>query len=1135
MTFKVRLLLGAAAPLVFALPAAAQVSISTATTTPIETANGGAPADISITSAGSVTLTSAPANSTAVTINTNNSVTNAGTISTVNSSDTVGVKMLPGFTGNYTSTGTISMLEDYTRTDTDSDGDPDGPLAQGTNRIGLLVAPGGTFNGNITMTAGGITVEGNNSAGVSIQSILNGNYSSTAAIGVIGSNNVGVDIREDITGNVRIGGSVSATGQNSVAARVLGDVGGEFRVDGAVVATGFTSTQLSNYEDPDLADSNDTGTDEPAKLDPDDLLVGGPGVQISGNLARGFLINGAAVGGVDPTDNVKDVVQDFNENRSTGSVSSFGSAPAVLIQAADGVSGSNITLSKVRESVADTLDDDKDSNTTEIIGVFDYDYGFMNRGAVFANGLNMGFEATGVKIAGSADGTHTTTVAGGIFNGNSIGAAAFEANATGLLIGSGASTPMLVNTGSINATAVTETTHDSAAVLIAAGASVPTVVNNGVLQATTRGYDGDAVAFRDLSGTVTSFTNTSRISAVYVDDDEDDGITSGLGRAIAVDLSHTPSAVTFTQNDTIDNARIFGDVLFGAGGDTLNLLAGEVTGNVDFGTGSDTFNLTSAKLFGDATFGGGGATVAMDGGVMEGDLILGNATGSLSFVNGSTFNGGISRTGAGAMTMNINNSTVNNSQSGTLNLSSLTAANNAKIGLVIDNARIAGNTPIFNIAGTANIGANTVFTPIFSQFNDTPFTLRVLNAGTLNLNGGSLASMLNSDAPYIFDMSLVQPTGTQGIDLNFRVKTASELGLNVRQADAYGAVLDLMEQQDEVGSAVTSIPGRAEFLRGWSDLMPGSDAAVMRVLASNATAAFGATAHRLDLITDKPDAPGGAWAEEFGVHHRSDASSTSLEVAGGGFGVAAGIDVLSTGTALIGAFAALESAELEEENRTGAPLNVSQTSVGAYAGWLNGNLAINGSASIGFVDFTSDRKVAVGSLTDRLKGEWKGQTYTVGGRATYTIPMGWFDAKPYVAADYIGFTEEGYQESAATNADLEIIAGDSDASLATASYGFSLVGNFGSDDAYSFRPELSVGYRNVLNWESTPSVMRFAGGSTGTTFQLDPGVEPEDAIVAGLGLNVDSQFLNIKLGYDAEIGDTSITHYGSVTLRMAFW
>lgn len=1129
MTFKVRLLLGAAAPFVFALPAVAQTQITTATTSPVQTstANSGAAADVEVTSTGSVIVTSAAANSAAVTIDSNNKLTNNGNIGTVNSDNTVGVRIQPGLTTSYTSTtGSITMLEDYTRTDSDGDGDLDGPLAQGTGRIGMLVAPGGTMTGNILITGGGVTVEGNNSAGVSIQSALNGSYKQSGAVSAIGSNNTGVDLQQNISGDVRLGGAIAATGENSVAARVLGDVAGEFLVDGSVIATGFTSTSSSNY---------DNGTTTPAALDPDDLLVGGSALEIRGNLAHGMLVNGAAVGTTDPTDDVKDVVQDFNENRNTGSISSFGSAPALLIQSLDGAAGKNILLSKVRESVPDTLDDDGDSDKTEIIGVFNYDYGLINRGSIVSNGLNTGFESTAAKIAGSADGTYTTTIEGGIFNGGSITAQSREASATGLYIGAGASTPSLANIGTIGATTYTKNSDRSAAVLIDAGASVQSVSNSGSLFAVTRGWDGDAVAFRDLSGTVSTFTNTSRISAGFIDDDTTDDITSGLGRAIAVDLSHNTTGANFTQTDAVDNTRVFGDILLGSGNDAVNLLSGEVTGDVDFGSGSDTLNINSAKLFGDTTFGGSAANVLLtNGAVMEGNLALGAATGSLNFNGGSSFTGSISRTGAGAMTMNVNNATVNNGGTGTLDLSSMTVSNGSKIGLVIDNARIAGNTPIYNVAGTADIAADTVFTPIFSQFTATPFTLRVLNAGTLNL-GGPVGSMLNADAPYIFNMSLVQPTGTQGIDLDFRVKNSSELGLNTRQAGAYNAVLDLMAQQDEVGSAVTSIATAQDFQRGWSDLLPGSDAAVMRVLASNATSAFGATAHRLDLISNKPDAPGGAWTEEFGLHHESDASASSLKIAGDGFGVAAGIDVLSTGTALIGAYAALESAELEEEGRTSDPLNVAQTSIGAYGGWINGNLAVNGAASFGWADFSSDRRIEIGSLSDRLKGDWKGQTYTAALRATYTLPMGWFDAKPYVAADYIGFQQDGYQETATTNSDLAIVAGDSDASLATASYGLTLVGNLGSDDAYSIKPELSVGYRNVLNWENNTAAMSFVGNSSGTSFQLDPGVEPEDAIVAGLGLNVDSQFVNIKLGYDAEIGDSSITHYGSITLRMAFW
>ena len=44
-----------------------------------------------------------------------------------------------------------------------------------------------------------------------------------------------------------------------------------------------------------------------------------------------------------------------------------------------------------------------------------------------------------------------------------------------------------------------------------------------------------------------------------------------------------------------------------------------------------------------------------------------------------------------------------------------------------------------------------------------------------------------------------------------------------------------------------------------------------------------------------------------------------------------------------------------------------------------------------------------------------------------------------------------------------------------------------------------------------------------------------EALAAGLGVSVDSPFLNVKLGYDTEISDTATTHYGSITLRLAFW
>ncbi|MEQ1780066.1 MAG: autotransporter domain-containing protein [Hyphomonadaceae bacterium] len=1152
MTFKVRLLLGAAAPLVFSLPAFAQVSISTATTAPVSTntANSGSPSDVAITSTGSITLTTA--GSTAVTINSNNKLTNAGTIVTNNADNSVGVRILPGVTGGYSATGAINLTEDYVRTDTDSDGDLDGPLASGTGRVGILVDTGGTVTGDIVMgftttttpAASTILVEGNDSYGVSVRSNLNGGYLQNGGITVIGTNAVGVDIRGDVSGNVEIGsetykttagaitsstGGVAVTGQNAIGVNVSGDVGGEFVIDGAVSATGFAQGSKSNYIDPDLV----TSTTVLVNLDADDLLVGGSAVVVSGNLAHGMLVNGPAVGGVDPTDTIKDVVQDYNENRTGGAISVLGSAPALLVQARDGVTGESITLTQVRETVRDTLDDDNDSNIAEPINVFNYNYGLMNRGSIIANGVNTGFSSTAVKIAGSADATHTTTVLGGIFNGGSITSLAFEANATGMQIGSGAITPQLVNTGTIRGDVFTENTDSAFGVRIEAGASVGSVTNSGLLAASVRGWDGNATAFADLSGTVTSFTNTSRIGVAHIDDDATDTITSGLGVDIALDLSHGASGVTLTQTDTIDNARIVGDILFGAGSDQFNLLSGEVTGDVSFGTGSDSLVVNSAKLTGDSTFGGTGANVSLVGGEVAGNLTLGSASGALSFANLSTFNGSITRTSASAMTLSVNNSTVNNFAAGTLNLSSMSLSNNARLGLTVDNARVTGNIPLFNVSGALSIDANTTFTPIFTQFVDQPFTLRVINAGSIT-NAGTLSSQLAANGPFLYNMNLVQPNAN-AIDLVLSVKSANQLGLNTREAGAYSAVLDLLGLNDDVAAAISSISDAPNFQRGFADLLPGSDASVMSVLASNATAAFGATAHRLDMISAKPNAPGGAWTEEFGVYHKVEANADTTEISGGGFGVAAGVDLISTGTALVGTYVSLESAELEEEGRTGAPLNVAQTSFGAYAGWLNGNLALNGTASYGLVNFTSDRKVTLGSLTDRISADWNGSSYSAAARATYTVPLGWFDVKPFVGVDYIGFNQDAYSETAQSESGLALVASDADASLATASYGFKLVGNLGADDAYSIRPEISAGYRNVLSWKNNAATLRFADSPTTSTFSLASGVEPEDAIVAGLGLNIDSEFLNIKVGYDAEISDSSMTHYGSVTFRLAFW
>ena len=185
-----RLLLAAAlAPLSFAAVAHAQTTtISSATTAPLATSSSG---DITITSAGSITPPSA-SGAVAVTLNSNNSVDNEGAI-----------------TVSETTTG-----------DTTVQGIASGPFANGTDRFGILVTGGGPFTGNITVgSTGTITVIGENSAAIAVDSALNGSISDAGVITVTGGNANTTDVTygivsatgAPISGSVSVSGAVTAT------------------------------------------------------------------------------------------------------------------------------------------------------------------------------------------------------------------------------------------------------------------------------------------------------------------------------------------------------------------------------------------------------------------------------------------------------------------------------------------------------------------------------------------------------------------------------------------------------------------------------------------------------------------------------------------------------------------------------------------------------------------------------------------------------------------------------------------------------------------------------------------------------------------------------------------------------------
>ncbi|RZJ85757.1 MAG: autotransporter outer membrane beta-barrel domain-containing protein, partial [Brevundimonas sp.] len=323
------------------------------------------------------------------------------------------------------------------------------------------------------------------------------------------------------------------------------------------------------------------------KLDADDLLQGGSALVVSANVAQGVVL------AVPPTDASKDDLDEDDDgipdaSEGTAAITTLGSAPAVLVGASD----RSITLG--------------------VAGTGDNAFGFINRGSVSAAGLYDQVDATAIAIGGGAG--QTVTVAGGISNGGTVAATSILGDAVGVDIRAGTTTPRFVNTGSMAAVSSGAGANQVAVVRIAAGANMPTFVNNGPITA-VGGYETAVTGVQDLSGTLTSFTNT-RIIAVANQPDSEKPTT---GTATAIDLSANTTGVTITQygvvvpddgdpkteppldsdEDGVPDAfepAISGDIKMGAGADFLDIQNGAVVGDLYFGAGQDRLSIAGGAV-----------------------------------------------------------------------------------------------------------------------------------------------------------------------------------------------------------------------------------------------------------------------------------------------------------------------------------------------------------------------------------------------------------------------------------------------------------------------------------------------------------------------------------------------------------
>ena len=1135
--------------------------ISTSTSTPVRTsvAEGGQPGDIEITENGSIETSDAPG-FTAVTIDSANDVTIDGSIEIEESDNSTGVLILPGLASNLTLSGTVTLLEDYSREDLDDDDDDDGPLAVGTGRYGVLLEDGAAMTGAISLLSdSSVQVEGNASAGVLLRSALAGDLTANGTIIVTGDAAQGLTAEQRIDGDVTLNGAVSATGAGATGVRLDEGATGAVVIGGSITSTGFANGSLSNYVAPASVTDDTDPLEE--RADPDELYAGQSALVIGASLGQGLLVNGAVA---DPDlsddeddDETKDTIEDFNENRQSGRISTYGSAPALLISADwNGPATEDLVLGAVTETVRDTLDDDDDDDTDEVLTQFNYDYGLINRGSIGGVGTNVGFTGTGILIEGSAATGYSAIISGGIYNSGSITATAYEADAWALRLGANTLVPLLTNDGIIQAVISTETLASAVAVDLSATASLDTLVNSGSIIARSTGNAGTATGVLDRSGTLETIVNTGTISAGYVSD----GIDLTLREdAVALDLTANTTGVTLRQferaatydannddeidaRDTLDPS-ITGSVLFGSGDDTLRLEAGSLTGDVAFGAGSNSLYASDTDIDGNISFSGASSVAELlNGATLTGDIAFGGTgtTSSLQILSGSTYSGRLTNAGS-ALDIVINASRARLEAGSSVTTSSLDIRDGASLILEIDPAEPAA-APIFMVSGTASLSGGVTIAPVFSRVIDTGATYTLIEAGNLVADLASGDVSLTSELPFMYQTDLVLTEGAASrLDLVYRLKTAGELGLDINQSAAFAPVLELLEESSDLSAAFAGISTASGFEQAYDQLLPQRTDASGRFLRAQSTAAFGALADQMALLAASPGEGARTWLQESFTFSDIGKSEGVPGYNGSGFSVAGGIDIPTPSLDAFGVMINFSSGRYEQKTGGSNPVSTTATGIGLYGLKTWDNAYVRGAGQVSRVNLSSLRELDIISgerdnfrddadvldsqdISDTMTADWGGYSYAASASTGATFKRGSFYLRPELTADYFRLDQEAYRETALLNTNLALELSDAVTERASASAVLALGTEWDIEQGvYRIFPEARLGVRHELFETPYETSARFHGQDE--SFDIVSQEEFGDSLIAGFSFNSSSYMFTARVSYDVELSRDGAVHY----------
>ncbi len=968
------------------------------------TATNGAPDDIDITSGGVSVSGTTPA----VTLNSSNSVTNAGSITLSGVNNSTAIQAITGstpLTGSIINSGAISNSESYSPST--ANGFNESPFASpgSMNRLGIQLTGNSALIGDI-VNSGTLTVQGN--AGSSVISIQAPLASNTAAGGsatgsVINSGTIsfvgdnGAAIRSSaagtIAGNVQLLGAVSALGTNSSAVVLNGNVGGTLSIYAAVTNTGYADTTR-----PTTTNTLNGIQQQQTSGVATQVQQSSGAVIINGGVGGGIFIGAPPVGTTTATASTVDLdgdgIPDVSEG--VGSVTNFGSTPALTL----GNSGTTaVTIGAfVGNGTGDTnpnVPNESGSTNPTTAALAANNYALIVRGAIAGEGVYDGVAATALQVgANTGSGGGAVNLVGGIRVVGSIAADSFLANATAIHITAGATVPEIRNEDFIessisnsvasgtNLAGTDIATSASTAILIDKNATVGTISNYGTLQATANGDSYTAAAVRDLSGSVSNVLNEGVISTVITP------LTAGLtlpsGSTTALDLSANTSGVTLTQTTNPNPIAVNVSTTTSASGLVTTAAAlSTVTSSVATTTTTTTAGVTTTtttttpvtpQIIGDVLLGSGANTVNIFGGTVTGALSLGSGVGGSLTIGQDTpatgANAAVEQTGffegpltfsGSELAINVANGTLINTSATQVSLSSLNVGSKGVLYVAIDPANTSGNThTLYNVTpatvatgslavgagGTATLAAGAQLGIVLNSPLTGEQSYTVIQAAHLIDNSGGALNA--ADIPYVLTGTETSNAAAGTLSIDLKLKTTAQLGLNPGESAAFNAIYAALPNDPAIEGAVLGQYSKSAFLNVYDQLLPEYAGGVFELTLAASDAVTRATSRVNDI--QNPSGTRGAWAEEVAFGVNRSRSSQSAGYQGGGFGFVGGLETGGAGLGAFGVTGAFLTGDIKDPHSPGDNLSsFSEGEGGAYWQAQLGGLRADARVAGGYV------------------------------------------------------------------------------------------------------------------------------------------------------------------------------------------